>query len=442
MFELIKDKIKRNRVLYFLACELVHCLKYIFRLLRILLYSPIVLFNNLLANIVYLFKATYSTNSYYYINWKVVTKIDYYQFIDSPSPKRLILSGFKFLIKFNYELEQHTHTDLLFIKSMIRPDYNTFFEGVYQQCIGDKAITDIKLTDNKKLLYIKLIKLIVFLPLFFKVYEKGFKVSLFRYLKALTYLNVMKTFKNYQYSTLVVFADMQGVENLLVQYANKHNKRTITLQHGLYVDYSVFPNINIVNYESVVSQYFLAWGDETSQLIQKYHPDVKIVVCGKPVYFTNKADPGDYFTIVFDQKLFYEQNKELLVIGKEISTVYGWRMNVRIHPWDKIENYDFDNELTDFNKDLAHSQFVIGHTTSMIFECMRNGIPSFKYKTKYPSNKVNDSLTFANAEQLISRIEGMNNYNFSEVGMYYLKYVGDESLEKYREFFSTIKLHN
>ena len=65
--------------------------------------------------------------------------------------------------------------------------------------------------------------------------------------------------------------------------SNRGIKKTIALQHGLYVDYEGHETVNTSNYLHHVSQNFLAWGNNTKRLIQKYKPTSNVYVCGKPV---------------------------------------------------------------------------------------------------------------------------------------------------------------
>lgn len=395
-------------------------------------------------NIKFLFKRIIRLNLLYpySLNWRMITKIDNYIYVRTINKKLMMKQAFKSLVQAYPNLPADINTDFLFIKSLIRSDYDEFFNSVYENCNYDRAKTNITYKEYNFRYYVKLIKLLYYFPIFLKLYQKDLKLTFYCYLKAITYISVLNCIKKYKFNTIIAFADMQGVENMLIQYFNKHGKKTVTLQHGLYIDYSEFDNINTVNYLNVVSQNFLAWGQETKGLIKKYHSDVQVVICGKPIYMIKRELSSTYFTLVFDQNLFTEQNRELLAIAYSVSTEMGIKVNVRLHPWDRRERYKFNDGLTTFDQDIVQSIFVIGHTTSMIFECMRNGIPAFKYKTKYPSNVVSNDLTFTNTEELIQRIQNIDKYNFTELGKYYLEYVGDESLQQYASFFNSLRNNN
>jgi glycosyltransferase involved in cell wall biosynthesis len=392
------------------------------------------------------FKKKLSLNSLRYplnLDWKMITTPDRYIFHSVNKFNILLRRELASVLRTEPDIPGNVSCNFLFVKSMIRRDYNEYFNGVYKQCEDTKAMVNLTWKNMEPVpalsYFIVAFKLLWYFPILLKVIDFNLKTSLYRYFKAISYIKVWKIMRRYDFRYLISFADMQGVENMLVQYFRKKGKITATLQHGLYIDYINFDNVNRVNYENLVSDYFIAWGKETKALIERYHPNVKVIICGKPLHLLKASNSKKYFSLVFDQLLFQEQNAELLLIAYEIAKLNDLQVNVRIHPWDKKEKYSFDSDRTVFDQKLEYSMFVIGHTTSMIFECMRNGIPAFKYKTKYPSNVVSDDLTFTNTEELIKRIQDIEKYNFTELGKYYLEYVGDDSLQQYANFFNSLK---
>lgn len=397
-------------------------------------------FNSLWQNILFAIQRLIQFRLIYpvMLDWKMITKIDSYIYLRTKNRKSILNNSYKLFFQGYPDLPDKLETQFLFFKSLIRPDYDDFFNKVYNQAPHEKEKINIIYKYSKVIYYIRLLKLIFYWPIFIKIYHKNFNVSIYCYIKAITYIGVLKVIDKYSFKHLISFADMQGVENMIMQYYKKRNIHTSTMQHGLYVDYSQFDNINRVNYENVVSDYFLAWGAETSELIKNYHSSTNIVICGKPLVKVNYYSLSNFFTVVFDQSLFTDQNRELLAIAYSISEITKLNINVRLHPWDQKERYAFKIDKINFDKDIFQSLFVVGHTTSMIFECMRFGIPAFKYKTRFPSNVISDDLTFTNAEELIQRINNIDKYNFAELGKYYLEYVGDESLQKYAEFFKSL----
>jgi hypothetical protein len=234
---------------------------------------------------------------------------------------------------------------------------------------------------------------------------------------------------------------MQPIDNILVQHANKNGIASTTLQHGLYVDYLECKNINMTNYKNTCSDYFLSWGEDTRRLINKYHPETKVVVCGKPIQDQRKGKrESGFFTVVFDQNIFHEFNIKLLSIAYEVAGINGLKVNLKLHPYNKIQWYGVRKEITTLNQNIMDSRFVIGHTTSILFELMRLGLPVFKLKSQIPANRIDPALVFSDCRELLIKIKKYSGkFGFREYGKYYLKFLGAGSLKKYEIFFRKLE---
>ncbi len=196
---------------------------------------------------------------------------------------------------------------------MKRNDYDVLFDTIYNSC---HSISKCKYEFSlKKTLFFNigvLFKLIKNIKIFTSLDKGSFIGRVYLYVTSVYCLNVLeKIVKCYKFKYLVTFADMQPVDNILVQYSKNKAITTITLQHGLYIDYSFFRNVNMVNYMNVTSDYFLSWGRDTKALINKYSPGSRVVICGKPIPDIDNLETADYFTVIFDQNLFHEFNKKL-----------------------------------------------------------------------------------------------------------------------------------
>lgn len=255
----------------------------------------------------------------------------------------------------------------------------------------------------------------------------------------LFYTKIIKHLKEYDFNNLIVFADMQPVDNLVSQYFGALGKDTITLQHGLFVNYEGFYNISSVSYKNVVSNHFLAWGNENKKLIQKYKPNCKVVVCGNPTIEPYRGDGqnSEFFTIFFDWDLFKNENVEMINIAYKVSDALGIKFNLRMHPSNDKSNYKIDESYLINNMDYKESMFMLGHTSSMIHICQRLGMPVFKYDTNVPSSPVHDKSLFKKSEDVLVKVKDINSYKDkykNNIGP-----IGGESLECYRIFFNSIK---
>lgn len=343
--------------------------------------------------------------------------------------------------------------DFLFVKSLERESYTGFWETVVNCCKTSKCQLNytwsnatyldgsLRQSAKKKVGIIKSVILVIYnIRYFFEINEriKNYKESLSAYFRFLILVSEVNSILEIKFKKLVVFADMQRLDNLLVQVCNKKNIETATLQHGLYVDYSDIDNLNKVNYKNVVSKYFLAWGDETKELIEKYNKDCIVVVCGNPLMTGDKySDEREYVTVILDQVYFREYNQKLLNIIEEYCSKHNLKINIKVHPTDSINVYNIRARNFVINQSVTNSIFAVGHTSTLMFEMMSLGIRVFKLKTDLPANKMNSDVMFSTIEELEEKIN--SDIDFKELSKFYMKFSGEQSLNNYKDFFNNMK---
>lgn len=331
--------------------------------------------------------------------------------------------------------------DFLFFKSLPREDYDEFFYQVIG-ALQQKEIAvynghEIKKGYNPRALFLFFRHISA---LFLLIRNLGSHTGVFFYCKMMGYLNVLDLLRRINPTNVVVFADMHPLDNLVVQTYRQKNKSTATLQHGLYVDYGNQHTVNVVNYQNVVSEYFLAWGEKTAQLISRYHPDCKLRICGKPT-LSGTIEPNQEsktFTILFDQKMYKDYNQQLLDSAQIISKKMGWKIALRLHPTTFLKDYKTDPSvhLTTDPVPWEEIRFCIGHTTSMIYELLRRGMPVYKLQSKIPSHMLPDELCFTNASDLLIKLS--RPVDFVSIGRMYVSTTGKQSLERYNKVLSEL----
>ncbi len=379
------------------------------------------------------------------IHWKKILEID--EFIFKSKSKKIKLDRIKIAFSDlffkipNLEKDKTIDTNILFLKTMKRNDYDRLFNEIVSTCPeSSREIIDIEYKDSN---YIRLYPLKVFFKFFFlykKAFRSSFLDSIFLIIRMMNYLEIYDKTRYYSYKNLVVFADMQPVDNLLVQMANIKNITTVTMQHGLYIDYKDYVTENAVNYLHCVSNVFLAWGDDTRNLIKKYHPKTRIEIVGKPVKQQKKKEQKKYFTVVFDANYFMGHNFELLEIAYEICKTLDLKVNLKLHPRNCLEWFNIKKDITHIDEDILASKFILGHTTTMLYDCMIFGIPSFRYKTNKPSNIISSKLEFNNGEELLNILNNLEttSLDYNKVSENYFKYISKESKKQYTSFFNKL----
>lgn len=260
------------------------------------------------------------------------------------------------------------------------------------------------------------------------------------FIRACKYGFILEHFRKMTFKALICFADMQPVEHLLARYFRTQGVTTITLQHGLYVDYGGMDTVNVINYKHQPSEYFLSWGPETSQLIQRHHPGNTTVDCGKPLIFNAAAEGAGqadqpYIAVFLDQKIFNRQNEEMLQIATACARRTGRAVKVRFHP--SVRKEEFFAKFPDIREQLQFqdADFVIGHTSSLIYEALTLGCRVLRYDSDIPSIPLPGSCTFSTQEQLEDRLalpqpEGLAQQYFCATG--------EASLRRYAGFFREV----
>lgn len=256
------------------------------------------------------------------------------------------------------------------------------------------------------------------------------------FIRACGYSYIVSHFARCRPKVAVFFADMQPVEHLLSLHFRSLGVTTVTLQHGLYVDYGDFDTVNSINYLHQPSEYFLSWGRNTSDLIRRHHPGAKVIECGKPLIFAATSEEGTlpvpYVAVLLDQKIFHEQNREMLRIVLRYAGEKGYAVTVRLHP--QLSREELFAEFPEVSERLAFAdaEFVVGHTSTMIYEAIHLGCRTVRYRSAAPAIPLPPSYEFSSLDELKSCLsqpmpEGLGESFFCAVG--------EDALENYRGFF-------
>lgn len=327
--------------------------------------------------------------------------------------------------------------DFLFFKQLHRGDYDKLFNSIVSQCNYSKNIALAKECSTFNVF--AFLQIIQGFNYYKKLDDTNIMTKIYLYLSFIYYFKHLKSFENIEFEYLVVFADMQPIDNLLVQYFNLKNKTTITLQHGLFVDYEGTYNISSVQYENVVSDYFITWGLENQKLIEKYNSECKVIVCGNPtIEYYKKPEKIDkeFFSVMFDWDVFKEQNQQMLNIAYEVADRLNIKFHLRMHPSNKKENYNIKSQYLIDNVDYRESIFILGHTSSMIHISLRLGLKIFKYDTDIPTSKIDTKYLFKNTDDVIEKYNNLDQYN--DVSKDHITYIEKESLLEYEKLFNNL----
>lgn len=351
---------------------------------------------------------------------------------------RLVVRGFGTFLRGGVSPVAVGTTTALFVKSMRRADYEAQWELVLGCFDGDKQVVD--LAWSRRLSFASLRRWSRVVQAFRYTSSSGSLLNrLLDTLLCMYYLDVLHAFSKARPKFVVTFAEMRPAENVLVQWFNLQKVKTIALQHGLYIDYGSQRTINRLNYEASCAQVFLAWGQETVDLIARFNPSAKTVVCGAPQIeeiSEELALPCVY--VVFDGDINQEQNRQLLKVGKQLGQEFDLEVVVGLHPRNQKSLYELVGvSFLPKGDYYVRGGFVLGHTTTQIIKLARLGKRVFKLRSEEPCNRlIPDSVQFTTIEELRNHIS-VESYP-DGWAQAHIHSIAVSSLQCYRRFFKAI----
>ncbi len=265
---------------------------------------------------------------------------------------------------------------------------------------------------------------------------------------------IMSTFKLSKYNLLVVYYDVNPIENMLVQHFKSLDKKTATLQHGTFTAEKL--DVNDVEYMGIelknsTSDYFLAWNQMTKDEGMMSGIDgSRIKVLGIPKYIntivktelSNKNQKT--FGVVLGTKSSDKQNIELVKIANEISTRLGYKYMLKYHPTFNLNEYKFytnTNYLGSFEKYMSIQEysdsvdFTLVGNSSVYIELIFLKHRTYRLSSKDIIDKfdVIETNRFSDSEELYDIINNSND-NVTEELFNYLC-TTEDVYESYMNFF-------
>lgn len=340
----------------------------------------------------------------------------------------------------DFKLPKVRDGDVVFFRSLVRDDYRDSFHAVIRAS-GVKnpvVIEDYKSRTQPARLNVAASRfLLKNKDLINVINDPDPLAKTILFIRASMYAFIRDHFGKVRPKAVVFFADMQPTEHILALHFRRMGVPTVTLQHGLYVDYGDYDTVNKINYMHQPSEYFLSWGPETSDLIARHHPDTRIVECGKPLIFNASPPEGavrerPYVSLLLDQKPFHAQNEQMIEIVRKYALRKGLDVKVRFHPSlpkaEILAKYPGMKEQLHF----SDADLVVGHTSSLLYEALALGCRVMRFQTDIPAIDLPKAMQFTSLPQLES---GLSIPQPKDQWRRYFTAIGDEALASYATFF-------
>ena len=346
-------------------------------------------------------------------------------------------------VESDFRLPMVRDGDVVFFRSLVRDDYRDSFHAVIRASgvRNPVVIEDYKSRAHPPRLNIDASRsLLRNTDALDRIDAPDPLIRTILFIRSSMYAFIRDHFGNVRPRAVVFFADMQPTEHLLALHFRQMGVPTVTLQHGLYVDYGDFDTVNRINYLHQPSQYFLSWGPETSELIARHHPTTRIVECGKPLIFNADPPAGaesarPYVALLLDQKPFHAQNEQMIEIVRAFALRKGLDVKVRFHPSLPkaaiLEKYPGMAEQLHF----TDAELVIGHTSSLLYEALALGCRVLRFASEIPAIALPESNEFTTLRQLEAKARLPQP---DDLWRRYFTAVGEDALKNYGMFFDTL----
>lgn len=208
-------------------------------------------------------------------------------------------------------------------------------------------------------------------------------ISLFRSISERD--NVLKLIDINDCKLFVSFCDQWLIDSAVVQFLNKKDIPTATLQHGT----------GDVFFYGSSSKYFLCNSEYVRQKALSYGMKKDLVISTGFMKLISKEHKksvvhinNGYFGVVLDGDIVFDSNIELLMIANQLSNSYNLKFLVRFHPSSdksKYNSYLDKNNIHSLDKGqsleefLKNSDFVIVCFSTLFLEITKMLKPIFRY---------------------------------------------------------------
>ena len=357
---------------------------------------------------------------------------------------KVLNSWLKKLLYVKLLLPDSKENDICFLRTMCRDDYKDLFHSIIEasdlqgSLILEDFILESASINMNAMFYLNNHRKSAITRLQNLPYKNEHKALLA--VRLIYYSYIIDSLEQYSFSKLVCFSDMQPIECFASIYYNKKNVITVTMQHGLYIEYNDVNTINVINYKNQPSNYFLAWGEDTKKLIEKYNDHSNVILCGKPnIYKTSIKDINFNsltILIICDQEINQEANFNLIRIIENTCANTQWKFSIRFHPQN---NKAFYNKtlgiLTEAKEEFFDYDIVVGISSSMLYELSECGHRVFQFDCSVNTITLDESLRFSTNKELIDK---MKNYKEKTTSSNLFHAISKNSKLLYQQFFNKL----
>lgn len=238
---------------------------------------------------------------------------------------------------------------------------------------------------------------------------------------SVSFLNFMKN--NFRFDNVkkyLSFNSSNKYESVFTLYLRYFfsNVETYSMQHGMYFNYQNEIPLDVINFENVMANNILVWGEFTAEQIKDHlYEDVKVKIFGNPLYqdkeiLTNSYNPSSNNILVCLPRVIYQKEIFDLVELIKSQKFNSFSFFLRPHPSfdkrilsamiSKVSNIKISSDKSmkeEFNISL---KAVIGFNSTSLFESIFYGVPVLQFVSGNDEFLNAGFFEFTNEKQLNS----------------------------------------
>lgn len=195
---------------------------------------------------------------------------------------------------------------------------------------------------------------------------------------------------------IIFFLDVMTVDSILVQMCNQRGYSTYVLQHGI-----INGSYDYVEYRCSHAKYFLAWGEYTKWVAQRYGVEgEKVKVVGSMNYlhetdgYAFDTRESEFFLVCTNgviEKSAWNRNKKIIAWANRIAEKYHIKYYLKVHPCDNPDRYKhivndlYCDRIIDKSERIESMLKIVNFTlcgnSTTFCDSLYHKVPAFRYIT-------------------------------------------------------------
>ena len=230
-----------------------------------------------------------------------------------------------------------------------RPEYSVLMDRYSEICSFDHVPMDYKYKLRRRFSF-KHVLVSAFQVMKIRLFGGNeFRLRLYLFFRLVWYKNyidaLLKSSRAINVQACILFDSSTREDAIIAEFFRIFGVPTISAQHGLFMhhtDSTGVPAVSSIMGENVNADYFLAWGDQTVDVVSRYNEKCQVLKVGNPYvkeFLPKVSGPLGSILVFLARPEYKDGNIKLLSITKNANRYLHSKILIKLHPRDKESNY-------------------------------------------------------------------------------------------------------